>query len=298
MTIALSIKVNDGVVLAADSASTLISIGATGEDNVINVYNNANKIFNLKKGWPIGAVSWGLGNIGNASISTLMKDLRQRFDENSNKSRQSAWSLDKGKYTVQHVAELVRKFFFEEHYAVVHKGLDSKPSLGFIVAGYSANGLMAEEYQINIINGECSTPIPIRSENEAGVTWNGQTDAISRLLLGFGIKLPNVLSRNLGVPDNQIESVMNIFRQEMAVPLVVSAMPIQDAIDLAAFLVETTIQFSRFSPGAPVVGGPIEIAVITKHEGFKWIRRKYYYPKELNPTEESPYDQQFKSKKR
>lgn len=59
-------------------------------------------------------------------------------------------------------------------------------------------------------------------------------------------------------------------------------MPIQDAIDLAEFLVHAAIMYSRFSPGAQIVGGPIEIAAITKHEGFKWIRRKHYYDQRLN----------------
>jgi len=60
------------------------------------------------------------------------------------------------------------------------------------------------------------------------------------------------------------------------------AMPIQDAIDLSIFLVESTIRFSKFAPGAPTVGGPIEVATITKHERFKWIQRKHYYKQELN----------------
>ena len=62
-------------------------------------------------------------------------------------------------------------------------------------------------------------------------------------------------------------------------------MPIQDALDLAEFLVDLTIKVSRFIPGPAVVGGPIEVAGITKHEGFKWIKRKYYYEERLNPRE-------------
>src|SRR3954469_16263765 len=68
MTIAISLKVNDGLVLAADSASTLLVQGPGGAIGVANVYNNANKIFNLKKNIPVGAVTWGLGSIGNASM--------------------------------------------------------------------------------------------------------------------------------------------------------------------------------------------------------------------------------------
>jgi len=39
MTVAITLKVNDGVVLAADSASTIID----QDGRVVNVYNNANK---------------------------------------------------------------------------------------------------------------------------------------------------------------------------------------------------------------------------------------------------------------
>ncbi len=51
VTIALVIKVNDGVVLAADSATTMGSVGGPdGSLQVMNIYNNANKVFNLHKG--------------------------------------------------------------------------------------------------------------------------------------------------------------------------------------------------------------------------------------------------------
>ncbi len=60
-------------------------------------------------------------------------------------------------------------------------------------------------------------------------------------------------------------------------------MPIQDAIDLAEFLVDLTTKFIRFCDGAQTVGGPIEIATITKHEDFKWIKRKHFFPRELQP---------------
>jgi hypothetical protein len=61
----------------------------------------------------------------------------------------------------------------------------------------------------------------------------------------------------------------------------------QDAVDLARFLVQTTIGFVKFSVSrAKTVGGPIEIAAITKHEGFKWIERRHCYPSGLNGPEE------------
>ena len=62
--------------------------------------------------------------------------------------------------------------------------------------------------------------------------------------------------------------------RDLYATLFAPAMPIQDAIDLARFLVETTIRFVRFAVFLPKsVGGAVEIAAITKHEGFRWVHR-------------------------
>lgn len=282
MTIAISLKVNDGVVLAADSASTLITQDDAGNQLVSNIYNNANKVFNLVKGSPIGLITWGAGSIGTASISTLIKDLRREFSNADDKTIND-YIIDPQSYTIKEVADKVRTFMFLRNYQPTFKDWKSKPALGFIVAGYGSKEAMAEEYQIDIINGECGEPRLLRSKEDSGLTWNGEPEAITRLIIGHGMQLPMILENNLRVPKEQIGPVMQLIRQNLHIPLVLSAMPIQDAIDLAEFLVDLTIKFSRFAPGAPTVGGPIEIAAITKHEGFKWVRRKYYFKEELNP---------------
>lgn len=96
MTIAISVKINDGVVLASDSASTLLLPDNGGELKVQGVYNNANKVFNLRKNLPIGAITWGDGSIGRASISTIMKDLRARL---TGRGVPPDWKLDEHEYT-------------------------------------------------------------------------------------------------------------------------------------------------------------------------------------------------------
>lgn len=281
MTIAISLKVNDGVVLAADSASTLFAPMPGGQQAVMNVYNNANKVFNLRKGLPLGAITWGSGSIGPMSISTLVKDLRRRFAGEDRNHRD--WHLDPETYQVGEVAARLREFIFEERYPEAFKDWATKPPLGFVVAGYSAGDGMAEEYMVQALNGQCPEPALLRGKDESGMSWNGETEAISRLMQGVSPALPMVLQQNLGVPADDIPGIMDVVRQQLTLPLVMPAMPIQDAIDLAAFFVDLTIKFSRFAPGAPTVGGPVEVAVITKHEGFKWVRRKHYYTAEYNP---------------
>lgn len=267
MTIAISLKVNDGLVLAADSASTIIEHSAEGNPtNVVNVYNHANKIANLRKGWPIGVVTWGSGSIGPASISTLLKDLRRRFTDDD---AHEDWKLDPDAYSIEEVATQLRRFMYEESYqeAFGEWPPEHQPILGFVIAGHAPGESLADEYQVLIANGECGPPVPLRPHEDAGLTWNGEPEAITRLLIGFGTELPRVLVEQLGVPPDQAPAIIDVLRATLERQIVHAAMPIQDAIDLAEFLVDTTIKISRFAPGAPTVGGEIGIAAITKHEG-------------------------------
>jgi hypothetical protein len=282
MTVALSLKVNDGVVLATDSASTLLAQQPSQAPVVVQVYNNANKVFNLRKGLPIGAITWGAGAIGRASTSTLIKDLRRRLSGAD--PAHPDWHLDPQSYTVEHVALRLREFVFDECYTPAFSGWPTKPILGFVVAGYSANSDLAEEWRIDIgAAGDCPPPKPVRPPDQCGITWNGDPEAISRLILGHSPALGSVLETKLGVPAAQIPQAMQLITQSLQAQMIADAMPIQDAVDLAYFLVDLTEKYSRYTPGAATVGGPIEIAAITKHEGYKWVQRKYYFTRDLNP---------------
>ena len=85
------------------------------------------------------------------------------------------------------------------------------------------------------------------------------------------------------MPPQQLEAVKSALIPHTYESLILPAAPIQDAIDLARFLVDVTKGFIRFSiTKAKSVGGPIEIAVITKHVGFQWVQRKHFYSAALN----------------
>jgi hypothetical protein len=281
MTIAISLKVNGGVVLAADSASTLLGRDQQGGTSVINIYNSANKVFNLQKGLPVGAITWGSGSIGNASISTLIKDLRRRLSGEDPAHKD--WHIDPDVYTIQQVAERLKSFIFDELYEPEFRTWQEKPALGFIIAGYSSAVGMADEYQVEVANGLCRGPFAVRQQAESGVTWSGEPEAINRLMFGIAGALPDALVQHCGVNPQDVRAAIDAIKRGCQAPLVMPAMPIQDAIDIAQFFVDLTIKFSHFNVGAPTVGGPIEIAAITKHEGFKWVKRKHYYNSDLNP---------------
>lgn len=58
-----------------------------------------------------------------------------------------------------------------------------------------------------------------------------------------------------------------------------------------AYMAESLINLTAFkrkvSSESDSVGGPIDVAVISKGDGFVWIKRKHYFPEELNRNYES-----------
>lgn len=284
MTVAVSLKVHEGLVLAADSASTLTASYKDGSSTVINVYDNANKIVNLVKGLPLGVVTWGAGAIGPESITTLYKDLRRMLTGQSVCPDGTSWQLDPQNYEVKDVAEKVRHFLYDVKYRPEYGELPAGPELGMIIAGYSAGGTHPEEYLVQM-NSECEPPELLRPGAEGGYFVGGQPEAVARLVDGAAPDLARVFVERLNVPPPEATAADQIIRDELRATVIFDPMPFKDALDLAEFFVDLTCKFSRFTPGAATVGGPIELAGITKHEGFKWVKRKHYYREDLNPRE-------------
>ena len=280
MTVALAVKVNEGVILAADSAATFFGVDKkSGHRGALKVYQNANKIANLHRKLPVGCVAFGQAGIDKELITTLLKDLRYSLMQVKTQG-----GLDIDNYTVEEIANRMREFIFEKKYLPAYNNEDSGPLLGFIIAGYSSGKGLPEVWELSMDQGKCTGPELRQKEEDAGCTWNGEKEPIFRIIMGVSQGMPLAL-KHLGVPDDEIEPAIMRLHQILTVPFINPAMPLQDAIDLANFFVDLTIHFCRFKPGAETVGGAIDLAAITKHEGFKWIQRKHYYDQVLNPHE-------------
>ena len=266
MTICVGIKVRDCIVFAADSAvSMLATVG--GQSLVQNVWSHGIKVYNLHKELPIVAMSTGAGNLGDASISELAKYLRNQF------TLETDQQIDVTKYRMEEVtgtaAEFLKQFVTDE-------------SLEFFVGGYGGGEPYGEIWKFAFNNGQLEDPkLVVAQTNFAFVLWAGSGgDALHRLVLGRDWRMSEWLA-NAGVEANVIADI----EQRVYVPFVNPAMPVQDAIDLAAFLVDVAKGYNAFTPGMNLVGGETDIATVTRHEGFKWIKRKHYYDARLNRLE-------------
>jgi hypothetical protein len=62
----------------------------------------------------------------------------------------------------------------------------------------------------------------------------------------------------------------------------VEFMPKPEMARMAEALVNLTSIKRRVTRGFETVGGPIDVAVISKADGFVWVKRKHYFTPELN----------------
>jgi hypothetical protein len=98
-----------------------------------------------------------------------------------------------------------------------------------------------------------------------------------------------VLKKTKQVSDQVLTKFRKEFedfrKQTLVNPIVsmVSVLPKDELAAMAEALVNLTSFKRRFSPNAETVGGPIDVAVLSKGDGFIWVKRKHYFKPELNP---------------
>lgn len=258
MTVLVSVKINDGIVMATDSASSF----ANGM-----IYNSSRKIVHLRQDIPVAVMITGAGGIGNESVATLLKDLGQRFAGSI--PEYEDWKIDANDYDIERIAVRLRQFLFDEK-ALLH-GATTWTKVR--VCGYSARRPLPEIWEVNLMGENCPPPSCIQNEEEFGIRWDGEYEALDRLVFGLGTRF-NEFAVKHGMDSEDVAKLRESIVPELYELLFIEAMPMRDAVDLARYLVETTIGFVKFSVSRPkVVGGPIEIAAISKHEGFQWMQR-------------------------
>jgi hypothetical protein len=274
MTVCVCVKVNECMVFAADSASTVEARGFTDGhgDPIQQVYRHGNKLFQLHRKYPIMAMTAGLGNFGQASIAMLAK----RFRHSIGSDGTSPLGTD---YTMKEVVEQAHKYFLEEEFAKVEDPKDAV--FEFWLGGYSSGEMYPELWKLSVFSGKVQDPVQLATTGDVGIYYGGQPDPIMRLVNGFGWRLEGVLRKHGVTPESHPELYKEV-APELYLPLISPVMPIQDAIDLTEFLADLTKKVFRFRAVPEYVSGHIDVASVTKYENFRWIKRKHYYPLALN----------------
>lgn len=86
------------------------------------------------------------------------------------------------------------------------------------------------------------------------------------------------------VSHKMIEQIQDAIFSKYSSPLIntVSSLDKEDMANMAESFISLTSLVRRMSPHEETVGGPVDVAVISKGDGFIWINRKHYFKPELN----------------
>ncbi len=100
-------------------------------------------------------------------------------------------------------------------------------------------------------------------------------------------KLRGVLDQyHAQLADSFVEDVEGFGARHFSQPIVnvVATLPKEQLAEMAESLVSLTALKRRVSSEEETVGGPTDVALITKGDGLIWIKRKHYFSPELNPS--------------
>jgi hypothetical protein len=210
---------------------------------------------------------------------------------------------------------ITRNFYSNNVSGIVIAGFgDSEiyPSLvtyeidGFIKEGLKYRRLDRKSMKIKSGN-EC-TIIPFAQEDMVYAFMRGMNPSVQNLfdssLAQIFSRLPDLISdddlTNNGRPADEIKADLKVRTDELLIKFklqleqhvneihvspvlsMVSSLPKDELAAMAESLVNLTAFKRRMTENLETVGGPIDVAVISKGDGLVWVKRKLYFPKELN----------------
>jgi hypothetical protein len=256
MTIAAAYLTTEGVVLGADSTTTVIS----PKGGVVQLLNYGQKIFEVGEHSRFAVCTWGSGRIGNVSHRTLVARVVNR--------------IDMAQAKVSEVLEV-----FSQMVAAEYGNGKTTGIVGYLLGGCDPDTHTPHCYWAAI---EPGCQIEWKPMEVGTAQFFGCPEFFSRVFHGFDTKLPGRLlaelkKGGLGIKDEQLEQVFNRAFQSAVAPLAAVGfpdLPIREAIDFIHTYLHITIKGFKFRVGPPICGGPIEIAFISTDRPFRWVCHK------------------------
>ena len=275
MTLIVSLRIPDGIVIAGDSLSTMMgALQVVGEAHVkcpncghehdtdripltnipfpTTTYSFAQKIFPFCNDFGVGV--FGSSNIGGKTVFFIIRELEQQLEENGDLPTTITEASRK-------IGERLQKLFE-----------DNIPNIDELQDDFTIGGVQVVGYDNNDENGD---KIPKTIEVLIGKHVNYSEH--------IGIDC------NCSGQDRVVKAIWALYEENPGDKAEYQVFSLEDAIHYVEFLIGTTSQFQQFSRTIPQVGGDIDIALITPFDGFCWIKQK-----ELGKTVGGRYEQNKK----
>lgn len=255
MSLGIVIKGAEGLVLAAESRVTLQYQAGT---KLVPVYfDNATKLMSFSApNTTVGLVTYGQAVIGQRTAASFMPEFEA--------------SLPRERLSIEAFATKTGEFFLKQWQSSMPSNYQGPP-VTFVVAGFDKGDIYGRVYVVDIP----SAPEPKETNpgGEFGTTFGGQFETVNRILKGYATGLPDALTKELNLQPDQVSAMQQtLARFQAVIPL--PALGLQDCVNMAIFLIRTTIGVQGFTLDIRGVGGPIDIAVITRNKDLRFIQQK------------------------
>ena len=264
MSLGIAFKGPEGIVLAADSRVILTAEMQRGGEKMMlpATYDNATKLLQLSGIDNVGVVTYGIGAIGQQEPRTAHSFLPELEE-----------TLSKEEIDQLSVEEFAQKFsdFFIAQWNAKMPAEYSGPDMVFLIGGFDAGAAYGKVYKVAIP----SNPTPEeQNANQFGVTWGGQLEYTNRLIKGFDPQLPVIAKTFLKLTEEQQVALEKHLEGALSTRIPYQFLPLQDCVNLSIFLIRTTMELQNWIVGVRGVGGAIDVATITRTDGFKAVQRK------------------------
>jgi hypothetical protein len=281
MTIAACYLSSEGVVLGADSTSTIFVAGrGPNPSGAEHQFDFAQKIFQVGESGSIGIAMWGLGSLPMTSFRTLVAELADELDRTIHGSMLSIanrWAdLFWQRYLSEYsqianraqalAAQALRSNDEEAEYAWLMQSFSG----GFCIGGCCLPDRNPSAYEIVYSPQLSNLPPPAPLQPGSTKFW-GCPNLMERLLYGIDPYLFDALMKS-GKWSGTDQELFDVVQPHMLGQP--TQLPLREAIDWVHASIYSTIKTMKFSHMAPVCGGPIEIAVISSDRHFRWVRHK------------------------
>lgn len=260
MSLIVTVYVNDGIVMASDSRTTLTNTRKAGLKTIQNNFplsDSTFKTFLCANNCGISAC--GAASYNNKPIAGYIENFMEEQVQNNTE--------------INEMPQLLLDYFDR---------LDKDAVAIFHVCGYEKRDGKLIQHAYRVITGTNKSVKDMINPGDHGAFWNGETTVMAKLLKGQIINPSYISADNLNLQlDNDPPTIIKkaIVIDATTVEIYDDAniawdyMSLQDAIDFSRYAIETTVKTMQFQSVAKTVGGPIDILTITPNGG-KWIKHK------------------------
>lgn len=285
------------------------------EHVVTDAWGGVTKMFRLCGNVnPVAGVTSGLAKLSGRNIFAIANEFSRAIPQNPYTTVEAVVTAFVG-----HIGGI-----YDQHYEATGEPPEFRDDVEFLIGGFGQQDNFPSLYRINLAEPPAERIRKVYGDGEGfsdrtGASWAGQADGVERLLFGYDRPLRFSIERELNEGLDRMHkamsaSVVRILADTLAalqvqlpdgvntelppkeelklnwdrlrVSIDFANLPLQDAVDLVAYLVNLQSGKAKFVRGVPTVGGRTHIGIIDRN-GFSMlnepdlVHRNVGYAREL-----------------